>query len=146
MKRLTAAVVVALWLAFLPHPRLVEADAQDATDNLAQFAQIAGVLRGFTARGEIWRGQLTPGESTLIPESLMAGNEYLLLATGDFAVVDLDLELFDPDLEPIDADLGDDNTPVVSVTPVRNGTYYIRVTLVTATAPAAWYALQVMYR
>jgi hypothetical protein len=42
--------------------------------------------------------------------------------------------------------MGEDNTPVVSVTPVQSGTYYIRITLVSATAPAAWYALQVMYR
>lgn len=122
------------------------ADAEQATENLAQFAQIAGVLQGFTPRGEIWRGQLTPGESTLITEELMAGNEYLILATGDHDATDINIELFDANLEPVDADLSEDNTPVVSVTPIESGDYYIRLTLVSATAPAAWYAMQIMYR
>jgi len=133
-------------VALLAPSPSAEADAEEAVANLMQFAQIAGVLQGFSPRSEAWRGQLTPGEATLITETLMAGNEYLILATGDSAASDLNIELFDADLQLIDADFGEDNTPLVSVTPVANGPYYIRVTLVSATAPAAWYALQVMYR
>ena len=130
----------------LSHASDASADEAEAAENLAQFAQIAGVLQGFNPRAEIWRGQLTPGESTLVGEELMPGNEYLILATGDAAATDVNLELFDAELQLIDADIGDDNTPVLSVTPTEAGTYYIRVTLESATAPAAWYAMQVMYR
>lgn len=136
-------VVVALSLATPPAAR---ADGLEAMESLEQFAQIAGVLQGFSPRGEVWRGQLTPGEATLITETLMVGNEYLILATGDADAIDLKLELFDAELRPVDADLDDDNLPLVSVTPTVSGEYYIRVTLESAAGPSAWYALQVMYR
>ena len=144
-QRVQLAVLLALGLLLAPSGP-VEADADEAAANLFQFAQIAGVLQGFSPRSEMWRGQLTPGEATLITETLMVGNEYLILATGDADASDINLEIFDTDLNLIDADFSDDNTPLVSVTPVSNGNYTIRVTLVSATAPAAWYALQVMYR
>jgi hypothetical protein len=143
MRRLIATLMA---LALLALAAPAGADDQEAAEALAQFAQIAGVLQGYSPRPEMWRGQLAPGEATLVTENLMTGNEYLILATGEQAVTDLNLELFDADFHPVDADFGDDNTPVVSVTPPANGTYYIRVTLVTATAPTAWYAMQVMYR
>lgn len=141
-RRLALACAVALGLV-TTH---AAADSEEATANLAQFAQIAGGLQGFSPRGELWRGQLTPGEATLVTETLMLGNEYLILAAGDAAATDINLELFDADLAPIDADLGPDNSPVLTVAPPATGTYHIRVTLVSASAPAAWYALQVMYR
>ncbi len=122
------------------------AGPEDAAQNLAQFVQIAGVLQGFSPRGEIWRGQLTPGESTVISENLMFGNEYLILAAGDAAASDLNLEVYDSSLALVDADLGDDNTPVVTVLPEQTGVYNIKVTLASSTGPAAWYALQIMYR
>lgn len=136
---------LAFLLVFLPAGSAA-AGPEEATENLNRFAQIAGVLQGFSPRSEIWRGQLTPGESTLITEQLMVGNEYLILATGDGEATDISLELFDAQLELLDADIGDDNTPLLSAVPESSGTYYIRVTLVSSTAPAAWYAMQVMYR
>jgi len=148
MKRGTgpfACAVVAFSLAMMSAPA-PWASPEQAQENLAGFAQIAGVLQGFSPRGEIWRGQLTPGESTLITEQFMLGNEYLILATGDATATDINLELVDAELNLVDADFGEDNTPLVSITPPNSGTYHIRVTLVSATAPAAWYALQVMYR
>jgi hypothetical protein len=142
-RALLPIVVLALSLSIRPTAR---ADGLEAMENLEQFAQIAGVLQGFSPRGEVWRGQLTPGEATLITETLMVGNEYLILATGDADAIDLKLELFDAELRPVDADLDDDNLPLVSVTPTVSGEYYIRVTLESAAGPSAWYALQVMYR
>ena len=124
----------------------LRAGSEGAMENLHNFAEIAGVLQGFNPRGEVWRGQLTPGESALISETFLAGNEYLVLAAGDAAVTNLDLELFDVDLNLIDADYGEDDTPLVSITPDQNETVYLRVTLISSQGPAAWYALQVMYR
>lgn len=120
--------------------------AQEAQENLTQFAQIAGVLQGFTPRGELWRGELMVGEATVIIETLMFGNEYLVLATGDNDATDINLELYDSDLNLVTVDVDDDDTPVITITPPTSGAYTIRVTLVAAATPAAWYALQVMYR
>lgn len=125
---------------------VVRAGSEGAMENLQNFAEIAGVLQGFNPRGEVWRGQLTPGESVLISETFLAGNEYLVLAAGDAAATNLDLELFDVELNLLDADYGEDSTPLVSITPTQNETFYLRVTLISSQGPAAWYALQVMYR
>ena len=143
---MSRATLIVVFLVAVLRPAVASAGPEEAMENLAQFAQIAGVLQGFSPRGEIWRGQLTPGEATLINETLMYGNEYLILATGDQAAVDLNIELFDSELNLVDADLGDDNTPVVSLLPGQTGEYTIRISLVSATGPAACYALQVMYR
>ena len=131
-------------MAFLPQP--VAGSPEEASEHLESYAQVAGVLQGFSPRGEIWRGLLKPGESTLIPEQLMQGNDYLVIATGDATATDINLELLDDSLIPVGLDREADNTPLVSVTPAISGKYFIRVTLVSSTGPSAWYAVQVMYR
>ncbi|MCA9565413.1 MAG: hypothetical protein KC561_18070, partial [Myxococcales bacterium] len=87
--RLSVAALV-LSLLFYSAPALADGDV--AGQNLERFAQIAGVVQGFSSRGEIWRGELVVGESTLITEQLHFGNEYLVIAAGDDDTVSLRLE------------------------------------------------------
>lgn len=84
---------------------------------------------GFTRVRQIDHGWLDARGTATFSVWLTAGSRNVLAGACDEDCSDLDLQLFAPNGTRVDADLLEDDEPMVSVVPLRSGEYRVRVTM-----------------
>ena len=101
--------------------RQVRAQLENATRELGR--------EGFALTHQIFTGALRESQSEDVVFELQAGGTYLILGVCDNDCKDFDLELLDSNGRRIDRDEGDDDVPVVAVSPARRERYTVRATM-----------------
>ena len=71
--------------------------------------------------------------------SLVRNRDYVISGACDNDCSDLDFTLTDNNGNVIDTDMATDDAPVVRVTPARNGTFSLRVTMASCTSDPCYY-------
>lgn len=90
-------------------------------------AAIHSGLNGYQLTHEPLIDRLRSRGSDYLTINLRAGQQYGILGVCDGDCGDLDITLYNDRGQVIMADTGDDDIPTVSVTPVRSGTYRVKV-------------------
>jgi hypothetical protein len=107
-------------------------------DKIAEVAASNGYrMGGFSHQGSL--GQAAKEEFHL---SLAAGTTSQLVGACDTTCSNLDLQLFDAAGAEVGADTAVDDTPVVNITPPRDGAYRLVVTMVGCESGPCGYLLQ----
>ena len=77
---------------------------------------------------------------------LERGIPYVMTAACDNDCEDIDLNLYDENGRPIDSDTKPDDHPVVGVTPLRDATFTLRVTMVRCAHGPCRYGTQAFWQ
>ena len=112
---------------------------------LDQAASIA-TSNGMRRTHEPYVGSLRTGATSSHTLQLSAGTSYQIIGVCDNDCSDFDLRLYDPRGREVDSDLLTDDTPVVSVTPRRTGTYTVRAIMTTCSSQPCRYGIGVYGR
>jgi hypothetical protein len=112
---------------------------------LNQAASIA-TSNGLRRTHEPYIGSLRADATTNHGVQLIGGTSYQIIGVCDNDCSDFDLRLFDPDGREVASDVLTDDTPVLSVTPSRSGTYTVRAIMVTCTSEPCRYGIGVYGR
>jgi hypothetical protein len=91
-------------------------------------------------------GSLRTGASTNHSVQLNGGTSYSLIGVCDNDCSDFDLRLFDGNGREVASDVLTDDTPVVSVTPRRTGTYTVRAIMTSCSSEPCRYGIGVYGR
>lgn len=142
MKKLTLPALALLFLFLTP---AVEATTSQAK---ARAYRIASALKkqGVSFRNDFWHGLLRYKSSTTIKTTLKANTQYIVVGGGCSDAYDVDIIVYDENMNEIGRDTKVDAVPVVRVTPKSSGTFYIKVKLANSTRNGAHYALIVGYK
>ena len=126
----TGGVVVLALLATLTIPSIGYASDAESMRKLA-VVKLLVESGGMNCRDRAVEGAkyLREGKRYVLETTLYRGNEYKIIGAGDSDVRDLDIILFDEDLDEIDRDTGTDSIPIVEVSPSWSGTFYIAVVM-----------------
>ena len=112
---------------------------------LSQAATVA-TSNGMHRTHNPYIGSLRTGASATHSIQLNGGTAYTLVGVCDNDCSDVDLRLYDPSGREVDSDLLTDDTPVVSVTPRRTGTYTVRAIMTTCSNQPCRYGIGVYGR
>jgi hypothetical protein len=138
-------MIPTLALLFLFLTPAVEATTSQAKGRAYRIAS-ALKKQGVSFRNDYWNGLLRYKRSTTIKTTLKANTQYVLVAGGCSDAYDVDIIVYDENMNEICRDTKVDAGPVVRVTPKQSGTFYIKVKLVNSTRNGAHYALLVGYK
>ncbi|MEO0559857.1 MAG: hypothetical protein AAF170_16935 [Bacteroidota bacterium] len=114
-----------------PPPIPESSDVPDETDYEGQVRwQLESIhtrvsRQGFTRTVDGHLAHIDAGSEERFTIDLDAGQEYVIAGVCDNDCTDIDLRLYDPDGELVDEDVLEDDVPVVTVTPDREGQYTI---------------------
>src|SRR4051812_10241197 len=114
-----------LWIsAFAMTLAVVRTATASTQDEWAQqvrrlLAQVSATAqsRGMRLTHEPYIGSLSDGDTSLHTLRLEGGHSYALIGVCDNDCSDLDMRLYDDDGDQVAADVENDDTPVVTVTP-----------------------------
>jgi hypothetical protein len=109
---------------------------------LDQAASVA-TSRGMSLTHEPYIGSLRQGANASHTLQLNAGTSYQLVGVCDNDCTDFDLRLFDPQGRMVAEDVLTDDTPVLSVTPSRGGTYTVRAIMTSCSSQPCRYGIGV---
>ena len=112
---------------------------------LGEAARIA-TQNGLRRTHQPYIGSLREGANTSHSIQLNGGTRYQIVGVCDNDCTDFDLRLFDPAGRMVAEDVLTDDTPVVSVTPRRTGTYTIRAIMTTCSDEPCRYGIGVYGR
>jgi len=102
--------------------------------------------RGLRLTHEPYIGSLPDGDTSLHTLRLEGGHAYALIGVCDNDCSDLDMRLYDRDGDEVAADVENDDTPVVTVTPSRSATYTVRAIMANCTSEPCRYGIGVYGR
>ena len=140
----TTAIVTAVSSSFFA-PFAARANSQyiyEVGNQLAQAA-IASGLGGYTMSHEPFIDSTYDGRSDYITINLRGGVSYGIVGVCDSDCRDLDLHLYNSSGNRIDYDTQSDDTPIVTVTPYRSGTYQVRVNIANCRSSLCYYGVGV---
>ncbi|MEC4812449.1 MAG: hypothetical protein SAK29_04110 [Scytonema sp. PMC 1069.18] len=106
-------------------------------------AAIHGGLNGYQLTHEPFIDELSSGGSNYLTINLRAGQQYGILGVCDRDCGDLDITLYNDRGQVITSDTGDDDIPTVSLTPVRSGTYRVKVDMPNCQTRMCYYGVGV---
>lgn len=101
--------------------------ALDSLSGLLEWAAAEMLADGYTPTEAPKVGRLGHGATTYVSVSMLANRDYQIIGVCDDQCTDLDLQLFSPQQQLLDADHSADALPVVFTSPRTSGTYYIRI-------------------
>jgi hypothetical protein len=93
--------------------------------------------------GDVYQGKLDNHGTEYLSITLQPGTSYAFLGVCDQDCSDIDLRLFDPDGDEVDADVGTDDWPIVKVTPRVAGKYQVKVIMASCTNNPCYYGVGV---
>ena len=99
--------------------------------------------RGYEMINEVYQGTLGNQESEMLTITLQADRAYAFLGVCDQDCHDLDLRLYDSDGDEVDADVSNDDWPVVKVSPSRAGEYRVKVIMASCSSSPCYYGVGV---
>ncbi|HEX6748333.1 MAG TPA: hypothetical protein VF092_13640 [Longimicrobium sp.] len=112
---------------------------------LGEAARIA-TQNGLRRTHQPYIGSLREGANASHTIQLNGGTRYQIIGVCDNDCSDFDLRLFDPSGRMVSEDVLTDDTPVVSVTPRRTGTYTVRAIMTTCSDEPCRYGIGVYGR
>jgi hypothetical protein len=112
---------------------------------LSQASQMA-TSRGMRPTHEPYIGTLRVRATETHRVQLTGGTSYSMIGVCDNDCSDLDLRLFDPAGREVASDVLSDDTPVVSVTPRRSGTYTVRAIMTACSSEPCRYGIGIYGR
>jgi hypothetical protein len=114
--------------------------------NLLNQAASTATSRGMRRTHSPYLGSLRTSATSNHTLTLNGGTSYSLIGVCDNDCSDLDLRLFDPNGREVASDLLTDDTPVVSWTPRRTGTYTVRAIMTACSSEPCRYGIGVYGR
>lgn len=110
-------------------PTVAAATVAPKQDSLAKLnkARLALALYGYSCRTKVNGRYLQQGESYDAYTTLLKGNDYMLVATGDTNVKDIDVVLHDENHNVLARDSSNDATPMVQVSPKWTGRFHAKI-------------------
>jgi hypothetical protein len=99
--------------------------------------------RGYTLSGDVYDGSLNHGEYQILTITVRPGTSYAFMGVCDEDCHDMDLRLYDPDGDEVDADVRTDDWPIVAVTPRFKGTYQVKVVMASCSRNPCYYGIGV---
>lgn len=102
--------------------------------------------RGYAETHDRFMDNLNENRSTSIRITLRADQVYSIVGVCDNDCTDLDFKLYDDEDNLIDEDLQTDDTPIVSVTPRRTGSFRLVVKMVTCSNEPCYFGVGVWRR
>ena len=99
---------------------------------------------GFRMTHDIFTGSLDEGRREDVTFEFERGGVYMVIGVCDTDCDDFDLELRDESGRKVDDDDGEDDVPVVAVSPRRSGRYTVRATMASCGSDPCRYGLGVV--
>lgn len=133
---------VALASAALLAPGAARAQSRWRDQVNTQIEQASKVLRerGFE-KTDTYDGSLDNEAAESLTLALRAGRQYAVLALCDNDCSDLDLRLFDATGKEIDADIEDDDNPVLTVAPEHDGKFRLKIIMAKCSTSPCFYGV-----
>lgn len=97
--------------------------------------------KGFELTTQIHTGELEKEKNEEVNLRLRAGVRYAIVGVCDQDCKDLDIVLYNSTGRELANDVGEDDVPVVEVTPEREGTYIVRVVMANCSSEPCHYGL-----
>ena len=124
-----STLLVAIGILVLSQPasgqnqfeKQVRAQLSKVSENLAR--------KGFELTTQIHTGELDEGRNEEVSLRLRAGVRYAIVGVCDQDCKDLDIVLLNSSGRELASDVGEDDVPVVEITPEREGTYIARAVM-----------------
>lgn len=135
---LLPAIVLAFLLGTVP-PLPVAGQAPEE-----RIYELLESSSGFSLLGPVSLGALAAGPGTLLSVALIEGAEYMVAGYCDEECGNLDLTLFNPARQQIQADRLPDAEPFLSLTAEETGTHFIQVTVVDCAVEVCEFAVAVL--
>jgi len=142
MTRALSAFLAGLTL-LVATPGASRAQASKWRDQVTEQVDHAAKLlkeRGF-AKTDIFDGSLDHEGSQSLTLPLRAGRQYAILGVCDVDCKDLDLRLFGLNDIQLEADVEEDDVPVIMFTPERDGKFRIKVTMAECETSPCFYGV-----
>ena len=148
MGRLVLPCLVVAALLVPAAPAAVSAQNQWQVTVRNQVSQHGDFLsqRGYTMNGDVFDGSLNNGMYEDLTITLRPGVSYAFMGVCDEDCHDVDLRLYDPDGDEVDADVRTDDWPIVMVTPRYKGTYQVRVIMASCSRNPCYYGIGVFVK
>jgi len=142
MKKLLVPVVALLAILLVPTAEATTTQAK------GRALKIASALKkqGISFRNDYWHGLLRKGGSTTIKTTLKAGTQYVLVGGGCSDAYDVDIIIYDENMNEVGRDTKVDAVPVVRIKPKWSGTFHIKMKMANSTRNGAHYALIIGYK
>lgn len=136
------ALAVLLAGATLAAPAPARAQSRWREQVNTQIDQAAKILRerGF-AKTDTYDGSLNHDASESLTLALRAGRQYAVLAVCDNDCTDIDLRIYDANDKEIDADIQDDDKPVVTLAPESDGKFRLKITMAKCATSPCFYGV-----
>ena len=143
MHRVAVAATLALTLAL--RSAHAQSDNQWRTQVEGYLKQAAKTLteRDYEQTHETQIGSLHDNENDSFTLTLHAGTRYALVGVCDNDCKDLDLVLYDADGNQVDADIQNDDYPLVQTTPSETQRYRVKVVMADCRTNPCWYGIGV---
>lgn len=124
-----SALIVAIGIAALSQSaaaqnqfeRMVRSQLDAVSESLAK--------KGFELTTQVYIGELNEGRNEEVNVRLRAGVRYAIVGVCDQDCKDLDLVLYNASGRELASDVGQDDVPVVEITPEREGVYMARAVM-----------------
>lgn len=142
MKKLVIPILALLAILLVPTADATTAQAKARALKIAQALK----KQGISFRNDYWHGLLKYKGSTTIKTTLKAGTQYVLVGGGCADAYDVDIIVYDENMNEVGRDTKVDAVPVVRVKPKWSGTFYIKMKLSNSTRNGAHYALIIGYK
>jgi hypothetical protein len=138
----TIVIAAAVGAALLAAPALAQDEWAAQVERIMEAATRSMSAEGYQYGGYSHAGSLNEGASETLTIRLGGGMTTQLVGVCDTDCSDMDMRLSDADGDTIDVDVLDDDAPIVSVTPGKNGVYTLEVQMVTCKEEPCRYAVQ----
>lgn len=142
MNKLIVPLIALAAVLFAPTAEATTSQAKARAYRIAQALK----KQGISFRNDYWHGLLRKGGSTTIKTTLKANTQYVLVGGGCNDAYDVDIIVYDQNMNEVGRDTKVDAVPVVRITPKWSGTFYLKVKLANSTRNGAHYALIVGYK
>ncbi|OYW46936.1 MAG: hypothetical protein B7Z33_00770 [Sphingomonadales bacterium 12-68-11] len=136
----TASVFGAALLAAVP--ALAQDEWEQQVQKLIERAGESYSENGYHYGGFTRTGSLRDGATERVTVRLGSNVDNQLVGVCDTDCSDLDLILLDSDGDQVDSDVADDDVPIVSLRPSRDGVYTIEVRMIDCDENPCRYGIQ----
>ncbi len=140
-----AAVAATIALALIERSASAQSGNRWADEAQRRLSHAAKTIsdKGYGQAQETQIGSLAAHETESFTLTLHGGTAYALVGVCDSDCKDLDLVLYDADGNQVDADIQNDEYPLVQVTPSETQRYRVNVIMADCRTNPCWYGIGV---
>lgn len=141
MRRLPM-IAAAAAVVFAAMPAIAQDEWEQQVHTLIERAGETYSKNGYHFGGFTRNGSLRDGATERVTVRLASNVDNQLIGVCDTDCSDLDLILFDSNGRQVDSDVLDDDTPIIGISPSRDGVYTIEVRMVDCDENPCRYGIQ----